>query len=252
MSKSLSVFKIKSSLGNLKSAKSIELKGDLPSQKVLMEFGIGDKIEQPTTILKFVEEKEGIRKYDVHHESNTMFDTIKVYKWDLLAEGETIQDEYGTSIITKRGYQVIKDFVIWVDTSKKLIYCFTSKYDAHLFFRRLNKNKVVDAEFHELDLSKINLVSEIIDEWGVWLDDLAEAVKKGLFGTKVSKLTYGKEEYITTYNVTYEHNDMQVDLYISKEGRLSCQSKSVTNKALRKIFDNIVKKIEEEEEKEMS
>lgn len=248
MGGSLSVFKLKLELGRLAKDKQINLTGNIPKQSDMGSFGAGNKISQPITVLKLVNEKGGYRNYSVHQESNTIFEKIKVYKWDYLENSELDNSDKINAVITDKGYQSIRDFNLLIDLNDKLLYIFGGKDDAKILIKRLKQNEIIEAEPYVLDLSKINLIPEIIDEWGVWLNDVGDSVKKALFSTRVKKLIEEEEQkYVTTYNVSYNYADIRINLIISKEGRVSTNSKGVSNSALKKIFDNIKDKIESNE-----
>jgi len=65
--------------------------------------------------------------------------------------------------------------------------------------------------------------------------------------SKIKKYTEGEEEYVTSYKVTYNHEDIEIDLSISREGRISTNNRSVTGKALLKIFNSLKEKITKED-----
>ncbi len=238
MGYSLSVYTIKSNLEKFTKSNEITLTSSIPKQKDMGSFGAGNKMPQAISIIKFDNESGGFRKYSVHQESNTIMEVIKVFKWDYLESGEERPDEEN-SIITDKGYQRVIDFPILIDIKNKLLYIFTKKEDAKLLAYRLNKNDSLMVEPEGIDLSKINLVSQITDEWGAWLDDTGEKLKKAYFGTKIKKVTEGQEDFVTTYIVTYEYSDINFDLIISRDGTISSNNKAMTNQALKKIFDNI-------------
>jgi len=248
MGLSLCVYKINSDLKLLLNStnKTIELTSAKPKQKEMAAFGGGNKLPQALTKIKAVEVKEDFALFKIYQESNTIKERIKVYKWDYLEEGEERPAEEN-SIVTDKGYQKIRNFRAMLDIKKKLLFVFTKKYDAEVLVQRLRNNEDIKIENYYLDLEKIDLIPEIVDEWGAWLDDKGEFIKKAYFSTQVQKYTKGEEEFVTTYCVTYNHSDLEIDLIISREGRISSNNRSVTNRALVKIFENIKERIESKE-----
>jgi hypothetical protein len=253
---SLSVFKIKSGIDKFIKSNKISLMSEIPKQKDLGAYDINmkEKLTQGTTEIEFLEEKEGYRTYKVHQETNTQNDLIKVYKWEIIEEfigEEDIQNRIKglstNSIMLKRGYQVVSDFRIILDKKENLLYVFAKKDEGTLLQKRLIKNGILEIAPFELDLSKIKLVPEILDEWCAWLDDTGQLVKKAIFGANIKKYTEGEEEYVTSYKVTYNHEDIEIDLSISREGRISTNNRSVTGKALLKIFNSLKEKITKED-----
>jgi len=252
---SLSVFRIKSGIEKLRKGK-ISLMGEMPNQKDLgaNDINLKPKLTQGTTEIEFVEENGNYKKYKIHQETNTQHEPIKVYKWEIIEDfiGEEeleskIKQTSSNSVIIKKGYQIISDFTVLVNTKENIFYVFAKKDEGFLLQKRLIKNSILDIEPFELDLSKIKLIPEIVDEWGVWLDDTGQSIKKAFFGTHITKCTEGDEEYVTSYKVTYSHSDIEIDLSISRDGRISSNNSSVTGNALLKIFNYLKERISKEE-----
>ena len=249
---SLSVFKIKSDISKL--TNKLSLMSETPNQRDLGASGIGNKLTQGITTLEFEKDIGGYKQYKIHQESNTQIEPIKVYKWELIEEfiGEEeiidrLKASVDNSITLRKGYQVISDFVILLNVSENILYVFSKKDDGILLQKRLIKNNILNLEPFELDLTKIKLVPEIVDEWGAWLDDTGQSIKKAYFGSHINKCTEGDEEYVTSYKVTYNHSDLEIDLSISREGRISSNNHAVTGTALLKIFNYLKEKISKDE-----
>ena len=171
---SLSVFKIKSDISKL--TNKLSLMSETPNQRDLGASGIGNKLTQGITTLEFEKDIGGYKQYKIHQESNTQIEPIKVYKWELIEEfiGEEeiidrLKASVDNSITLRKGYQVISDFVILLNVSENILYVFSKKDDGILLQKRLIKNNILNLEPFELDLTKIKLVPEIVDEWGAWL-----------------------------------------------------------------------------------
>ncbi len=239
---SVSVFKIKENIDKISVRKNIDLTGTTPKQSQLAEFNIIKKLPQPHSEIKFIEEKSGYIKYKIKHESNTIFDEIKVYKWDVFEDTGAYES---SEHITNKGYQIIREFNVLVNQKAKLVYVFSKKDDAKIFMMRLKNNLDIDYEPVELDLSKIDEIPEIIDEYGAWVNDSGNVMKHGHFGHKVKKYMEGNEHNVTSYNVVYDYGDeINIYLVISKEGRISSQSKFVKEAVLLKIFGHLKEKLE--------
>lgn len=248
MGLSLCVYKLNSDITKLinKSKKKIELTSSKPKQKEMLAFGGGNTISQAVTKIELIEHKEDFVLLKIYQESNTIKEKIKVYRWDYLEESSE-RPAIDNSFITNKGYQRISNFKAIVDINQKMLFIFAKKTDSEILVQRLVNNENLEIENYYLDLGKINLIPEITDEWGAWLYDTGEFIKKAYFSSKVKKLTKGEEGFVTTYCVTYNYSDFEIDLIISREGRISSNNKGVTNKVLVKIFHNIKDRINSKE-----
>lgn len=240
MSGVLSVFKIISNLNNIENVTEIIVSGE--KQKDLATFSIGNKINLPTTKLKLNINLSNnkYKFYNVVQESNTNFSPIKIYKWDILEDLDA-QNIQGNTIETNKGWQIVSRFNILIDIEEKLLYIFANKKEANLLVYRLRKEEKLNLNKYYLDLKKINSIKEISEKWGAWIEDSLEATKKGLFGNIKVK----ENENVKSYNVSYEYefdNEKQkIDLNISSEGRISSNSKLVTENVIKEIFDDLRK-----------
>lgn len=247
MGKALCVFKLVNNkekfLQNL--VDRIELMGENPNQNELSEFNLTKKMTQPKSILTKSGENKKFATYSVKQESNTMYDRIKVYKWDFV---EDIGSTEPTSVETDRGYQTISNFRVVVDKLESIVYVFATKLDALLVVRRISVTYGVKVEPYSLELAKINEIPHIIDEWGAWATGHEDDIKKhGYFGHKIKKFMEGNEHNITAYLVTWEEGDSQFDLTISRAGRISTKNNAITHDALFKLFDYLREKLKESE-----
>lgn len=242
MGGSLSVFKIKKNIEKLKD--KLILYGDKPNQKALEEFNIGNKkLPQPQTTIIFDKKIHDFYSFKVHHESNILFESIIVYKWDILEDNGSFEvPEYKTN----KGYKREIDFTILVNKKTDTLYIFCPKDDAKILINRLKLNLDIELEPYRFDLSKIDLIPQIIDEWGAWVIDTGNVLKHGFFGHKIKKVMEGNEHNVTTYNVLYElkGGESQIDLTISRMGRISSKSLLIKNDLLLKIFEDLKQKLE--------
>lgn len=149
-----------------------------------------------------------------------------------------------SSVETTNGYQLIFRFEIGIDPTKKMLYIFSDKSQANLLLKRLKINKILEVRHCYLNLTNISKISNIKDEWGMWLDSRGQILKKAYFGTNLHKIKEDTAEKIISYDVSYtikdeDEKDSTISLIISHEGRISSNSTYAKNDVLFKIFNNI-------------
>ena len=230
-------------IAKLTSKKEICLLSVAKKQLELKDLGIGaPEPSQPTTTLKLKEEKDSLFYFEAKQEDETSFEPIKVYKWDLF---ENQDNSAGNpSIVTTHGYQLIYKFEIVVDCGQNLLYIFSDKGQAELLVHRLKNSGFLEVRNCRLNLSKVSNIPNIVDEWGMWLDSRGQILKKAYFGTNLHKVKEGRDEQITSYDVSYRIKDVDgketdISLIISHYGRISSNSNSAKNDVLLKIFRSI-------------
>jgi hypothetical protein len=136
-------------------------------------------------------------------------------------------------------YQKISHFRVDLDLNKNKIYVFTKKDTANTFIRRFRYSKIIDYEYIYFDLTKIDELENLGNVFGAWQNGVGRCKKKAYFGTQINKLQdiIDDKEKVTSYNVEYEYNGEIVDLFISRDGKISTQSNLLTNKDLVNIFN---------------
>ncbi len=211
-------------------------------QTNLADFNFVSELGSATSTMKPVSynEKENIVSYDVLHYSDTINKPIRVYIEDI--EDATFEDSeehifkaYDRPV---NAYQKIYKFKVDVDLTKNKIYVFTKKETANAFIRRFKDSKIIDYESIYFDLTKTNELDNIINVVGAWQNSEGRCKKKAYFGMHIDKLEEIEKdkEKVTSYYVEYEHNNSIVDLFISRDGRISTQSNELTNVDLINIF----------------
>lgn len=257
MGVSLSVFKIGeynkeafigreevSTLNGQLTFKDLELLDELGSAKSTLKLKNYDKDNERAI-------------YDVIHFSETIKNPVRVFLPSYEDYGEMAEEAInpeneielkrkGRSEILNQGYQEVFNFEMIIDFKTKEIFVFTKKYVALSFMRRLRHKKVLDFEIITFDLSKIDEIQELGDVWGVWEDSTGRCKKRAYFGTQVHKVDGVDKPSITSYNVTYEHNDENIGLIICRDCRISSNTSIVTNTDLLKIYQNLKRELKKE------
>jgi hypothetical protein len=257
MGVSLSVFKIgeynkKAFIGE---GKISTLNGQLTFKDLELLDELGSA--KSTLKLKNYDKDNGRATYDVVHFSETIKNPVRVFlpnyeDYEEMAEGEICPEneaelkKKGRSEILNQGYQEVFNFEVIIDFKTEEIFVFTKKNVALSFMRRLRHKKVLEFGIITFDLSKIDEIQELGDVWGVWEDSTGRCKKKAYFGTQVHKVDGVDKPSITSYNVTYEHEEGNIGLIICKDCRISSNTSTVANSDLFKIYQNLKRELKKE------
>lgn len=223
--------------------KNITLRAKEVKQSQLAEFGIKSNITPARTILRYNERNSNgdIIRFDVEQESSERFDEIKVYKWDSAEEG-IINATKDNDIRYKSGFKIVKDFIMEMDISKKLLYVYENKKNSGLLAHRINKNEILCVKPRDIDIESVSKREEVLDTWGVWIDNSSEGTKKGLFGNPKIKKGEKASSFHFIWQIMEEERLTSISLNISVHGRLSSNNVIVTKQLLKQVFDDIWEK----------
>lgn len=190
----------------------------LGDQKSLREYGIdASKLGQSTTKIS-------------QEEKITRFDGESHYAFEVSMSTETIRKpiyiyEEGAKT-TKDKYQEIEKFDFWIDSTYNRIYIFAPKKVAKKFLHRLKVSNFMAYNKIEFDFQNLGLVDNIEEPWGFWKDSDGKINRVANFGQGLDEVLESEDyEDITSFHVDYDYNSEIIQVIISKNGRLSSNSK---------------------------
>jgi hypothetical protein len=217
-------------------------------QKTLERWVVLKVIDVPDSKLKGIEydEKNDRVKYKAKHYSETIKHPVRVFIDNIDEEISAIRPDMKEDSTQEfdKGYQQVFIFDVIVDFKTNEIFVFTKKDIAKSFMSRFKNSKRIEYENFEFDLNKIDMLAELENVFGAWEDVSKGRLKtKAYFGTQVHKEIEVGKDRITAYNIEYLFEDDIVDLFISRDCRISTHSSDLTNEDLLKIYYHLKEKL---------
>lgn len=204
---------------------------NLEDQKTLREYGIdSSKLGKSTTKIS----KKG---------KITRFDSKSHYSFKVSMSSETIRKpiyiyEKGAKT-TKNKYQEIEKFEFWIDSNFNRIFIFAPKATAKSFLNRLKISNLLKFNKIKFDFRLLGMIEEIEEPWGFWKDSEGKINRVANFGQGLDEVLEEEDyEDITSFHVDYNYNSEIVQIIISREGRLSSNSK-IDSEDLYLIFQKL-------------
>lgn len=204
---------------------------NLEDQKTLREYGIdSSKLGKSTTKIS----KKG---------KITRFDSKSHHSFKVSMSSETIRKpiyiyEKGAKT-TKNKYQEIEKFEFWIDSNFDRIFIFAPKATAKSFLNRLKISNLLKFNKIKFDFRLLGMIEEIEEPWGFWKDSEGKINRVANFGQGLDEVLEEEDyENITSFHVDYNYNSEIVQIIISREGRLSSNSK-IDSEDLYLIFQKL-------------
>jgi len=245
----LSVFKLINPNKELLLNKVVNKEISSKSQKTLEKWTALKEIDVPASKLKGISynEKDDRVKYQARHYSETIKYPVKVFI-DNIDEDITTKRpdiELYTSKEFNKGYQQVFIFDVIIDFKTSEIFVFTKKNVANSFINRFKKYGRIDYDFFQFNLDNIDMIVELENVFGAWEDVSKGRLKtKGYFGTQVHKEIEVDKNRIKSYNIEYQiDKELIIDLFISRDCKISSHSSQLTNKKLLEIYNHLKEKL---------
>lgn len=203
----------------------------LGNQSTLREYGIdSSKLGKSTTTIS-------------KNETITRFDRESFHEFGVKMSSETIRKpiyiyEEGAKT-TKNKYQEIDRFKFWLDSNYNRIFVFAPKATAKSFLNRLKMSNFLKFTKVEFDFHNLGIVDNIEEPWGFWKDSEGKINRVANFGQGLHEVLEEEDyEDITSFHVDYNYDSEIIQVIISRDGRLSSNSK-ITSEDLYLIFEDI-------------
>ena len=109
---------------------------------------------------------------------------------------------------------------------------------------RFKKSGRIEFDYFQFNLDKIDMVAELENVFGAWEDVSKGRLKtKAYFGTQVHKEIEVSKDRVTSYNIEYQFENELVDLFVSRDCRISTHSSQLTNEKLLEIYYHLKDKM---------
>ena len=245
---SVSVFKVHKLCENFKKEDIFDVSSEInisksnllfsiESQKELTDYAPFQKsfLVKKTEILKSSLFIKNSKCFKVKMFSDPVHKKIKI-NWENFEEGYKFFDEF----------QEEQVFDIVFDDSFNYLYLFANKHTSNQFIKRLRDEEKIIADSVSFDFSLIKgLGDKLISAWGYWETGQGDIRRMAGFGIDVNESIKDFDK-VTTLYIDYklfldESNEdfEEIQLTLSKEGRISTQSKYVDQKEILNIFKEL-------------
>lgn len=211
------------------------------NQKTLEKWAVIKEIDVPDSKLTGIkyDEKNDRVTYKAKHYSDTIKHPVRVFIDDIDEQLTTNRPDielYSTREFEK-GYQQVYNFNVIIDFKTSEIFVFAKKDVAKSFMKRFKRSKRIDFDYFHFDLDKIDMVAELENVFGAWEDVSKGRLKtKAYFGTQVHKEIEVSKDRVTSYNVEFQFKNELIDLFISRDCRISTHSSKLTNEKLLEVY----------------
>lgn len=196
-----------------------------PKQTGLQE-SIKNDVSIPKTSIEVLNITDKTIKLKIRQESETRNKPIRIL-WE---KAEEIQDY-------DKGWQEIYFFegIYNKETSELVLFC--DEENTKLFLDRVEQRDI-DAAPVKFDLVKARDMNDF-RIWGIWgKGDTVHIAKKAIFGYNLEEENEIKPENITALNITFHVGGQDINMTISKEGRISSNNRML-NKDLYEFYQGL-------------
>ncbi len=145
----------------------------------------------------------------------------------------------GNPSTIRTAFQHVYGFPVEVDVATGRVFVYAVKDIALSFAARLSQDGHFVTEKLCFDFGRIDETPAIENVVNAWANSSGAVRKIAFFGTDVHHAEGMKEKQFTSIRVDYEHDGELIDLQISREGRISTRSPTVTNGDLKDIFEKL-------------
>lgn len=201
-------------------------------QKELQDLGMNELVAlgDTKTNIKFKVKDGNTWTYDVNMNSKIIKEPIFIY-WSDIEQGKNRIEEI-------KEYQKKQTFELIVDYDAKIMYVLTSKDTAIEFLKRIKREQRADFSLKKFDFKKIKELEKLDSAWGIWRDGEGRIRREASFGQGLEE-DIETFEKVTTIYMDYEYGGQFIQIILTKEGRISTNSKDIEDKDMIILFNEI-------------